>query len=204
MPDAMATVTTTIDSDNVKITFVAPDDNGDSITGYDIEIRYSDGTTFAESSDCDGSTGLIIGQLYCTVAMATLRDGPTYNLAYADLVVVRARAYNSIGTGDYSQVNTDGATVETEPGTMTDPYRGSSTDTTQIEINWDALTDIGGSAITSYHLETEVIVGSGTWTDLQGQSGSESLLTSFTVIGLTEADERAFRVTAYNIHGAGT
>jgi hypothetical protein len=51
---------------------------------------------------------------------------------------------------------------------MTDPYRGSTTSVSQIEINWDALTDTGGSAITSYHLEVETSVGSGSWIDLQG------------------------------------
>lgn len=133
VPDAMATVTTSVVSGEVKINFAAPGDNGDTITGYDLEIRYSDGTTYAEeTTNCDGSDGTIKTNMYCTIPMTLLRAAGTYNLAYGDLVVVRARAYNSIGAGAWSEVNTVGATIETEPGQMTDPFRGSSTSITQV------------------------------------------------------------------------
>jgi hypothetical protein len=99
----MSTVTTSVVSGEVKIVFTAPADNGDTITGYEIEIQYSDGTTYAEeTTSCDGSDGTIMTNMYCTIPMATLRNAGSYNLVYGDLVVVRARAYNSIGYGDYS------------------------------------------------------------------------------------------------------
>ena len=135
--------------------------------------------------------------------MQTLRDAP-YSLAYGDLVEVRVRAYNALGEGYYSQVNTAGATIETEPGQMTAPTRGSSTDTSQIEVSWSASTDTGGSAITSYHLEEETAVGSGVWISVQGESGSESLLTTYTKTGLSQGDEYSYRVTAVNQYGDGT
>lgn len=99
--------------------------------------------------------------------MQTLRDAD-YSLEYGDLVVVRVRAYNALGEGEYSQVNTVGATIETEPGQMSQVERGSTTDTSQIEVTWSPSTDTGGSAITSYHLEEETSIGSGTWISVQG------------------------------------
>lgn len=56
-PGTMDKVTTTVVSGEVKIAFTPPAANGEDITHYDIEIRYSDGTTFAEdTTDCDGAT----------------------------------------------------------------------------------------------------------------------------------------------------
>ena len=55
-PATMDKVITSVVSGEVKIAFTPPAANGETITHYDIEIRYSDGTTFAEdNTDCDGS-----------------------------------------------------------------------------------------------------------------------------------------------------
>jgi hypothetical protein len=45
--------------------------------------------------------------------MITLRG--EYGLTQGQLVVVRVKAANRIGYGDYSEINTDGAVVATEP-----------------------------------------------------------------------------------------
>jgi hypothetical protein len=39
----------------IKIQWGYPNDNSDAIIAYLIEIRSSDGTTFIESPECDGS-----------------------------------------------------------------------------------------------------------------------------------------------------
>lgn len=44
----------------------------------------------------------------------------------------------------------------------------------------------------------------GAWLSKQGAPASESTLTTYTETGLSEGDTRTFRLTAYNIHGAGT
>jgi len=59
--------------------------------------------------------------------MSTLKDALSYNLAYPQLIVVRASAYNTFGWGDTSPINTVGATIKTEPTQMAIPARGSST-----------------------------------------------------------------------------
>lgn len=55
VPDAMDTVTTSVVAGEVKIVFTVPDDNGEAITGYDIEIMEIDGDFSEETTDCEGS-----------------------------------------------------------------------------------------------------------------------------------------------------
>jgi hypothetical protein len=205
VPDAMSTVTTSVVSGEVKIVFVAPDDNGEGITGYDIEVRYSDEATYAEDlTDCDGSDGTIMSNMFCTIPMATLVNAGTYNLAYADLVVVRARAYNSLGAGDYSQINTDGATIETEPIQITSlAFDSDMSTTSQIVLNWDLLAtdaEIGGSAITSYTIEWDQ--GTSTWADIGAVLSDTD--DTYTKTGLTTNTDYVFRIFATNIYGDST
>jgi len=54
----MATVTTSVDSStgHIKISWVAPSENYNTITAYKIEIEKSDGSAFSEDlTNCDGS-----------------------------------------------------------------------------------------------------------------------------------------------------
>ena len=65
----------------------------------------SDGTTYAEQTTyCDGSTAVIVANLYCYVPMSVLAASP-YNLPFEAYVVTKARAKNSIGWGSYSSTN---------------------------------------------------------------------------------------------------
>ena len=52
--------------------------------------------------------------------MTTLRLSP-FLLAYGDLVLVRVSSFNINGWSSTSAVNTIGATIRTEPTTMTSP-----------------------------------------------------------------------------------
>lgn len=101
--------------------------------------------------------------------MATLRDSGTFNLDYGDLVVVRVRAVNAVGDGEYSQVNTEGATIETEPTAMGIPVIDySGTTLTKITVTWSPLStdaETGGSAVDTYHLEYSDDSGT-TWTTI--------------------------------------
>lgn len=57
VPDNMDTVTTSVVAGEVKIMFTVPSANGEAITGYDIEILQSDGTTYTEeTTECEGSS----------------------------------------------------------------------------------------------------------------------------------------------------
>lgn len=88
----------------------------------------------------------------CEVPMATLRAD--FGLLQGELIVVRVKAANRIGYGDYSEINTDGALIAVEPHQMIAPYQGTDIDINKIEVKWFALEDLnqGGSPVQSYNL----------------------------------------------------
>ena len=73
--------------------------------------------------------------------------------------------------------------------------------TTQIDASSSAISS-GGYVVDSYHFEITADAGS-TWTSLNGQDGSHSLLTQVTSTSLTGGNSYTLRVQAHNIHGWG-
>lgn len=68
------------------------------------------------------------------------------------------KSRNAIGWAhSFSESNTAGARVQIPPDKMTNPFRGSATDDTRIQINWSQLINdaAGGAQILSYNLEME-------------------------------------------------
>jgi hypothetical protein len=119
-PSQMSPVITQIDTGldplKVKISWTAPNSNSDDITSYEIEIRQKDGD-FTASPSCDGSNSTIRNRGYCMVPSTELMDDPGLNLPVfdlekGDLVAARARAINSIGSGQFSQPNSAGAIIQ--------------------------------------------------------------------------------------------
>jgi len=183
----------------VDITWIAPSGNGAALSGFTIFIREADGD-FSSTGACVAASG---GITTCSVPMSTLIATP-YFLSEGDLVAALVQATNANGDGDASEANLTGALVQVVPGTMSDSQLGASSSISQIEVTWSDLLDTGGSPITSYFLEEETSLGSGVWTPLQGDVGSESTLKTYTVTGLTSGNQIFVRVTAYNLYGAGT
>lgn len=70
VPDVMAVISTSIVGTQVKFTWVAPFDNYDPITQYDLQIRKADGTFYADGVNCPGTP---VSQTDCSIEMATLR-----------------------------------------------------------------------------------------------------------------------------------
>jgi hypothetical protein len=98
-PPLIATTETLLT--NVRITFLAAEDNGVPIISYDVEILKADGDYLA-SPDCDASLVEIANSYYqCDISFTKLRVSPFW-LQFDTLVEVRVRATNSIGTGFYS------------------------------------------------------------------------------------------------------
>ena len=192
-----------VDPLSVKISWTAPSDNSDTITSYKILIRESDGLTYSvDTTTCDGSDSTIRTTRECYVPLTTLRTD--FGLGYGDLVVARARATNSIGDGQYSQPNSAGATIQTEPEQMAVPTRGATT-LTSIGVNWVALTgdSTGGATIDSYELQNDDGTGSASWYTLQGAEGSLSTALSHTLATASPGGWYAFKVRAHNVHGWG-
>lgn len=206
VPDTPSAPTVTLDEPYAKISWSAPTDNGSTITAYTITIIQSDGSTFTEETTyCDGSDSTVISQLYCQVPMTTLAASP-YSLTYGTDIKAKVSATNAVGTSGTSGQSTSFTQLETVPVTMGAVSSGSSTDDTQIEVSWSALStdaDTGGSAITSYQIQWDSGTAGVTYTTLQGLS-PYSTLTSYTVnSGLTGGQDYKFRVRARNLYGWG-
>lgn len=87
-PAQMNTVTTSIDSatGGVKIQWSSPNNNGNIITAYKIEILQSDLVTWTEdTTNCNGALPSIVSSLQCIIPMSVLTTIP-YSLAFGDLV----------------------------------------------------------------------------------------------------------------------
>ena len=183
-PDSPAAATTTIVDKSIRIYWTQPSWNFKTITAYQVLIQDHLGSTFSEElTHCDGSTSGILTSLYCDIPVSVLRSSP-FNLILADPVVAKVRAYNERGWSSYSTLNVDPniAYIQTEPGTMNTPQRGSSTSIDRIEVTWAALAspNNGNSPITTYALYWDAGTGGTSWTDLAGLD-SDYLSTSFLV-----------------------
>jgi len=54
------TILTTNQVTDVKISWAYPDDNGDTVTAYLIELRTQSGIVFFESPECDGKLAAVV------------------------------------------------------------------------------------------------------------------------------------------------
>ena len=70
---------------------------------------------------------------------------------------------------------------------------------TRIALSWEAPADDGGSAITGYRIEVSPDGSSGSWTELEADTGNDG--TSYTHTGLSPGDTRHYRVSAINAEG---
>jgi len=151
--------TSLINSDvSVKFAWNYPQDNGDSVKEYLIEIRGADSSFYTYLTTCDGSIASFISNRYCYIYMNILRDSP-FNLLKGDKVVARANSRNikgfNISTSDAidAQFST---VIEVEPNAPSAPVRGSNTDYNVLHITWASINDYttasGGSTckISSY------------------------------------------------------
>lgn len=193
---------TAIDGTDVKITWSEPENSAAPIIAYSVVVLQAGGAFGEELTDCNGADPSILAALECSIPLTTLRASP-FDLTYGTLVQARVMAENANGWGSLSQVNLVGAAVETEPSQMGAPTMGSATTTTQLAIDFVALTagsETGGSTIDSYHLQWDQ--GTGSWLDLFGEDGAYQLLTTYTVTsGVSGGSAYRFKVRAHNTHG---
>ena len=113
----------------VKISWTAPLNNGNAITGYKIEILSSSSTWNEDLSNCNGLIPSVISSKSCIIPMSTLIVSP-HSLSFDALVQVRVSAANIIGYGTVSNTNIAGARIRSIPITMNAPTRGTGTSTT--------------------------------------------------------------------------
>lgn len=134
--------------------------------------------------------------------MAYLRGEP-YRLAKGMLIKVIARAFNLYEWGPYSEVNSEGATIETEPiGIVTLSFLDTpaASNNNQVTLQWTPITsdsDIGGSPLLDYRVYAKV-----------STEAAFALLTlvtpdqsSYIATGLTSGVTYSYFIVARNAHG---
>jgi titin len=126
-------------------------------------------------------------------------------LSVDTLIQVKVRAHNSDGWGDYSEINTSGATIETTASAMATPsFDETSTTNTAIDLTWTQLSgsDKGGSSVTITGYKIYWNAGSGTtYNYLDAVTGASTL--NYVKSGLTSGTTYGFKVLAVNKYGDG-
>jgi hypothetical protein len=116
---------------------------------------------------------------------------------------VKVRAFNARGTGAFSEVNTGGASIETEPTNLSVvSIDVPSTSNVATRVVWTSLTGSarGGKnvAVASYEVYWDQATNGVTWVSLTNTS---SLYTDLS--GLSGGVSYKFKVRAYNKYGEG-
>lgn len=131
------------DDTAVEVSWALPNEHSSPITKYEILFMQANGDFVPEPTYCDGAAvPTIVTARKCTVPMGTIR---TLTLLPRDsLIRVKVRAYNMKAGGSwgqYSEVNTAGATVETEPTNLSVvSIDVPATSNVQTRVTWTALT----------------------------------------------------------------
>lgn len=117
-------------------------------------FKHKTGDAFSEiKQTCDGSNALIFARKTCEVPVANFisTDYP-FRLIAGDIVHVKVAAHNKNGWGDFSDINTNGAVVESVPVKMAKPTRNVATNTLQIVVDWLPPSNDGYNDIVSYNV----------------------------------------------------
>ncbi|MBU6276079.1 MAG: fibronectin type III domain-containing protein, partial [Planctomycetes bacterium] len=184
IPTSVQGVTTVAGNGQVRLSWMAPTDNGGAaVTDYVIQFR-PDTATGLWSTFTDGVSAT-------TAATVTgLANGTAYRF--------RVAAVNPVGIGPF--VEAGPATPFTVPGTPTG-LAGVIGDS-RVTLSWTAPVSNGGSPFTDYLIEYRVATaGSTSWTPF---TRAPSTATSAVVTPLVNGVGYAFRVTAINAAGPGT
>jgi hypothetical protein len=196
MPTVQLSATTPTE---VEVLWPAPDAHSSAIDAYEILFMHANGDFALEPSRCNGALAAVVSARKCSVPMSTLR---TLTARPRDsLIRVKVRAFNAKGSGEYSEVNTAGATIETEPtNLLVASIDVPSTSNTATKVTWTALTGSarGGwdVAITDYEVYWDQ--STGTWVSLANTTALETVKTE-----LVGGTVYSFKVRAYNKYGEG-
>ena len=107
-------VTTTISTTNIIISWSPVYNGGSAITAYNILIRASDGVSYyANSMYCASTSPSIISEAKCTLPISEIRATP-YNLEWGSSVFAKVSATNLVGDSSYS-TSGNGAVLITTP-----------------------------------------------------------------------------------------
>lgn len=154
-------------------------------------------------SSCDPSSALVsqFTARTCLVSMSTIRT--ITGQSVDELIRVRVRARNSRGWGAYSQINSSGATIETEPLAMSGlTHDITALTNTAVKLTWTAPalgSATGGSSnpITGYKIYWDQ------GTDAAWASLATTTNLFYPVNSLTGGNTYKFRIVAINKYSEG-
>jgi hypothetical protein len=204
IPDVSIT-SPTASSTTVLINWDKPEEHSSSITEYDVRFLTSTGTYARSTSECLGTELLTLSTTSCTYTMTEIIS--LTGLSRDQTIRVKIRAINDIGQGAYSELNTEGATIETVPtGSTTVSFDLDSTTNTDTVVEWTEITgsNRGGSSVSIDYYELQWNQGpiatpvNGTWEKLDDVTDL-----TYPVTGLSGGLVYRFRVRGYNKYGAG-
>lgn len=197
------TVSEQTDTTTFTISWTAPDNNGASISAYNVYVRQSDGTTYStETNECDGSDSSIVSATSCTIEMATLFASP-FSLSVGDQIFAKVEAINSYGTGPLSAASSDTVYLSKAPSAPSASPAITTQTETAIAVSYAALSgnsETGGSDILSYNIVFDDGSNGSTFTTLAGETPFTTSL-AYTKSGLTSGTTYQFKYRAYNKHG---
>ena len=159
-----------------------PDENGGSaVTGYRIEFSRNGGATWSTLESNTASTRT----LYTDQGLS---PGTTRHY--------RVAAINSVGPGDYS--NVDSATTAPDIPDAPAGLGAIANGTSRIDLSWTAPSNDGGADITGYRIEAAA-QATGPWQVLRSDTQSDA--TEYSHTGLDPGTTRHYRVSAINAAG---
>jgi hypothetical protein len=199
-------VTTSATADSkVRVAWTAPDDRGDALTAYSIQIESSaPGSYVTDPPDCDGSEPAVLAGAFCEIPLATLRDPAFTGLSQGDLLVAKVTATNAYGTSPESEPNTAGALIEAVPHAPAAPSRGGLTDEVQLQVVLTALegSATGGSPLLSYVVLRADGVGAA-FVPIVGAATPSLATTVLDTSGISSGVLYRYKYFGRNAHGDG-
>jgi len=194
----------TLDGLYVKIAWTPPTANNDPITSYQVLIEDATNTYIEDTAVCDGADATNFANLFCRVPMTKLWTTP-FSLPQGRTITAKVAAINGRGSSAISVANTVGVDVETVPHQMSAPTQDPSTSHSAVAISWSAVSapQNGDSAILSYIVYWDAGAGTGSFTELVGET-SQSTATTYTITtGIVTGTSYQFKIKAVNKWGTG-
>lgn len=141
---------TTLNGENVEISWIEPGNGGSPITNYQIRIQQNDGIYRPDLTYCDGGDTTIKTNRLCSIPVVYLKASPFY-IEWAGPVYAAVTALNIYGSSIESEGG-NGANLQTYPDPPVVVYEVFEDRTaTDLGITWTPGFD-GGAEIIDYEV----------------------------------------------------
>ena len=186
---------------DVLVSWTAPDNGGNAITGYKVLFKDSTGAFQENSVEWNASISPTKDNLKWIITFATMMASP-FNLQEGASILAEVIAINSIGQSLASSTNSLPAiTVQTIPHTPSQPPTLVSYSESEINLTLPTIdtSETGGSPILSYALYMQSGGDEILLTDMS--TSSSKLQKSYSITGITAGDVYIFKYQVSNIFG---